>query len=174
MLTVLSQHTSDVNADRAFGNLRAGFPTTGGRHTGPDPRERGRDPVRWPGRHEGAPDPDDPRGDLDRRGAYDLTYLDRLTDEEARRELSPPGVGLKSAAVVLSFSRGRDAMPVDTHVHRVTTRLGLVPATASAERADRILHEPVPEGKRTELHAALIRLGRELCKAPTPGVTSAR
>ena len=63
--------------------------------------------------------------------------------------MSLPGVGPKTAAVVLSFSLGRDAMPVDTHVHRVTKRLGLVPPKASAERADRILHELVPEGLRT-------------------------
>ena len=69
---------------------------------------------------------------------------------------------------MLSFSLGRDAMPVDTHVHRVTKRLGLVPPKASAERADRILHELVPEGLRTPLHVALIRLGREICKAPIP------
>jgi endonuclease-3 len=82
--------------------------------------------------------------------------------------MSLPGVGPKTAAVVLSFSLGRDAMPVDTHVHRVTTRLGLVPPKVSAERADRILHELVPEGLRTPLHVALIRLGREICKAPIP------
>jgi endonuclease-3 len=50
----------------------------------------------------------------------------------------------------------------------VTKRLGLVPPTTSAERADRILHELVPEGLRTPLHVALIRLGREICKAPIP------
>jgi endonuclease III len=169
VLTVLSQHTSDINADRAFGNLRAEFPTW-------------EDVVRAPTgaiadaiRSGGLADTKAPRIQaileeiFDRRGAYDLTYLEGLADEEARRELmSLPGVGPKSAAVVLSFSLGRDAMPVDTHVHRVATRLGLVPATASAERADRILHELIPEGMRTELHVALIRLGRELCKAPTP------
>jgi endonuclease III len=82
--------------------------------------------------------------------------------------MSLPGVGPKTAAVVLSFSLGRDAMPVDTHVHRVTKRLGLVPSNTSAERADRLLHELVPEGLRTPLHVALIRLGREICKAPIP------
>ena len=166
---MLSQHTSDVNADRAFRNLRATFPTW-------------EDVVRAPTgavadaiRSGGLADTKAPRIQaileeiLDRRGAFDLTYLGGLSDEEARQELmSLPGVGPKSAAVVLSFSLGRDAMPVDTHVHRVTTRLALVPASASAERADRILHELVPEGMRTELHVALIRLGRELCKAPTP------
>jgi endonuclease-3 len=105
----------------------------------------------------------------ERRGAFDLSYLRELSDEQARMELvSLPGVGPKTAAVVLSFALGRDAMPVDTHVHRVTRRLGLVPPTTSAERADRILHELVPAGLRTPLHVALIRLGREICKAPTP------
>ena len=79
-----------------------------------------------------------------------------------------PGVGPKTAAVVLSFALGRDAMPVDTHVHRVATRLGLIPPKASAERADRVLHDLVPDGMRTPLHVAFIRLGREICKAPTP------
>jgi endonuclease-3 len=79
-----------------------------------------------------------------------------------------PGIGPKTAAVVLSFALGRDAMPVDTHVHRVTRRLGIVPDKASAERADRILHDLVPVGLRTPLHVAFIRLGREICKAPIP------
>jgi endonuclease-3 len=168
-LTVLSQHTSDVNAERAFGMLRAAFPSW-------------EDVVRAPThsvvdaiRSGGLADTKAPRIQAilreieDRRGAFDLSYLAGLSDEEARAELvSLPGVGPKTAAVVLSFSLGRDAMPVDTHVHRVTARLGLVPPKISAERADRILHELVPQGLRTPLHVALIRLGREICKAPTP------
>ena len=169
VLTVLSQHTSDVNAERAFESLRAAFPTW-------------EDVVRAPTRavadairSGGLADTKAPRIQAilrevaERRGAFDLSSLAELSDDEARAELmSLPGVGPKTAAVVLSFSLGRDAMPVDTHVHRVTRRLGLVPAKVSAERADRILHELVPEGLRTPLHVALIRLGREICKAPTP------
>ncbi len=79
-----------------------------------------------------------------------------------------PGIGPKTAAVVLSFALRRDALPVDTHVHRTSSRLGLIPPKASAERADRILHELVPDGLRTPLHVGLIRLGREICKAPVP------
>jgi endonuclease-3 len=168
-LTVLSQHTSDVNAERAFGMLRAAFPSW-------------EDVVRAPThsvvdaiRSGGLADTKAPRIQAilreieDRRGAFDLSYLAGLSDEEARAELvSLPGVGPKTAAVVLSFALGRDAMPVDTHVHRVTRRLGLVPPKISAERADWILHELVPQGLRTPLHVALIRLGREICKAPTP------
>lgn len=105
----------------------------------------------------------------EREGAYDLARLRALDDEQARDYLMAlPGIGPKTAAVVLSFALGRDALPVDTHVHRVSKRLGLIPAKATAERADRILHDLVPQGSRTPLHVAFIRLGREICKAPTP------
>jgi endonuclease-3 len=169
ILTVLSQHTSDVNAERAFQGLRAAFPTWDS--VVGAPIRSVADAIR----SGGLADTKAPRIQAilreleERRGAFNLSYLAELSDEEARAELvSLPGVGPKTAAVVLSFALGRDAMPVDTHVHRVTRRLGLVPPNTSAERADRILHELVPEGLRTPLHVALIRLGREICKAPTP------
>ncbi len=169
VLTVLSQHTSDVNAERAFEGLRAAFPTWDAVVRAPTRSVA--DAIR----SGGLADTKAPRIQAilreveARRGAFDLSSLAELSDDEAREELvSLPGVGPKTAAVVLSFSLGRDAMPVDTHVHRVTRRLGLVPPKTSAERADRLLHELVPEGLRTPLHVALIRLGREICKAPTP------
>jgi endonuclease III len=169
ILTVLSQHTSDVNAERAFEGLRAAFPTWDAVVRAPTRSVA--DAIR----SGGLADTKAPRIQAilreveARRGAFDLSSLAELSDDEAREELvSLPGVGPKTAAVVLSFSLGRDAMPVDTHVHRVTRRLGLVPPKTSAERADRLLHDLVPEGLRTPLHVALIRLGREICKAPTP------
>jgi endonuclease-3 len=169
VLTVLSQHTSDLNAERSFRSLRAAFPTWEAVVRARPGRVA--DAIR-PG---GLAETKAPRIQAilreirDRRGAFDLSYLRDLPDDEARAELmSLPGVGPKTAAVVLSFSLDRDAMPVDTHVHRVTRRLGWIPTTASAERADRLLHELIPAGMRTELHVALIRLGREICKAPTP------
>jgi endonuclease-3 len=169
ILTVLSQHTSDVNAERAFESLRAAFPTWDAVVRAPTRSVA--DAIR----SGGLADTKAPRIQAilreveERRGAFDLSHLAGLSDADARAELvSFPGVGPKTAAVVLSFSLGRDAMPVDTHVHRVTRRLGLVPPTFTAERADRILHELVPDGLRTPLHVALIRLGREICKAPTP------
>lgn len=169
VLTVLSQHTSDLNAERSFAGLRAAFPTWD--EVVRAPTRRVADAIR----SGGLADTKAPRIQAilreirERRGRFDLSYLRDLPDEEARSELvSLPGVGPKTAAVVLSFSLGRDSMPVDTHVHRVTRRLGWIPATASAERADRLLHGTIPPGMRTELHVALIRLGREICKAPTP------
>lgn len=169
ILTVLSQHTSDLNAERAFEALRATFSSW-------------EDIERAPAvvvadaiRSGGLANTKAPRIQAilrevrEREGRFDLSTLRELSDEDARTYLtSLPGVGPKTAAVVLSFALGRDAIPVDTHVHRVSKRLGLVPPNVSAEAADRLLHALVPDGLRTELHVALIRLGREICKAPVP------
>jgi endonuclease-3 len=169
ILTVLSQHTSDVNAERSYTALRAAFPTWDAVVSAP--ARAVADAIRSGGLAETkAPRIQAILEEIrERRGSFDLSFLRDLPDEDARAELmSLPGVGPKTAAVVLSFSLDRDAMPVDTHVHRVASRLGWLPPKASAEKADRLLHELIPEGMRTELHVALIRLGREICKAPTP------
>lgn len=169
ILTVLSQHTSDRNAERAFEALRDAFPTW-------------EDVVRAkPGRvadvirSGGLANTKAPRIQQilreirERQGRYDLSTLRRRSDEEVRHYLtSLPGVGPKTAAVVMSFSLGRAAMPVDTHVHRVTGRLGLIPPKTSAEKAHRLLEDLVPSELRTSLHVGLIRLGREICKAGRP------
>lgn len=169
VLTVLSQHTSDLNAERAYGDLRAAFPTWDELVDAPAPRVA--DAIR----SGGLANTKAPRIQAilraihDREGAYSLDRLRDLRDGEARDYLtSLPGIGPKTAAVVISFALGRDAIPVDTHVHRTTRRLGMVPLSASAERADRLLHDLVPDGLRTPLHVGLIRLGREICKAPIP------
>jgi endonuclease III len=170
VLTVLSQHTSDLNAERAFADLQAAFPRGWQQIVDVSSGE-----VADAIRHGGLANSKAPRIQSilreirDREGAFDLSRLRAMGDDDARAYLmSLPGIGPKTAAVVLSFALGRDAIPVDTHVHRVTQRLGLIPPKASAERADRLLHELVPDGLRTPLHVAFIRLGREICKAPTP------
>lgn len=169
VLTVLSQHTSDVNADRAFTALRAVFSTweaVVGAKTAD---------VADAIRSGGLANTKAPRIQAilrevsERQGDYDLSGLATMSDEELRDYLtSLPGIGPKTAAVVMGFSFGRDTIPVDTHVHRVSKRLGLVSPNATAEKADRLLHDLVPDGLRTPLHVALIRLGREICKAPVP------
>lgn len=169
ILTVLSQHTSDANAERAFDALRARYPTW-------EAVVRARpSAVADAIRSGGLANTKAPRIQAilrevrDREGRFDLSRLRRLSDEENVRYLtSLPGVGPKTAAVVLAFSLDRPAIPVDTHVHRVATRLGLVERRSSAEKAHRVLEELVPAELRVPLHVGLIRLGREVCKAGRP------
>jgi endonuclease-3 len=169
ILTVLSQHTSDLNAGRAFEALRDAFPMW--EDVVRAKPERVADVIR----SGGLANTKSPRIQQilreirERQGRYDLSFLRRRTDEETRDYLtSLPGVGLKTAAVVMSFSLGRAAMPVDTHVHRVSGRLGLIPPKTSADKAHRLLEDLVPPELRTSLHVGLIRLGREICKAGRP------
>lgn len=169
ILTVLSQHTSDLNAERAFGALRAAFPSW--QQVVEAPSSAVADVIRSGGlANTKAPRIQSILREVrEREGAFSVDRLRELSDADARAYLtSLPGIGPKTAAVVLSFALGRDAMPVDTHVHRVTKRLGIIPANASAERADRLLHDLIPDGLRTPLHVGFIRLGRQVCKAPRP------
>lgn len=167
--TVLSQHTSDANAERAFRALRERFPSWEAvlaARTAALARA-----IRSGGlaNTKAARIRQILREIAGREGRLDLSRLRTLPDEEVRAYLtSLPGVGPKTAAVVMAFALGRDAIPVDTHVHRVSRRLGLVPPRASAERADALLHELVPAELRTPLHVGLIRLGREVCTARSP------
>jgi endonuclease III len=169
VLTVLSQHTSDINAGRAFESLRRRFPTWAS-----VVRAREAD-VADAIRSGGLANVKAPRIRSilqeihDRQGGYDLSFLRDIPDAEATTYLSSlNGVGPKTAAIVLAFSLGRNALAVDTHVHRVTRRLGWIPPEASPERAHVILEELVPPDLRVPMHVGLIRLGREICKAPRP------
>lgn len=168
--TVLSQHTSDHNSERAFATLRERFPTWEAVLAAPT------DAVADAIRAGGIADQKAPRIQrilstiLEREGRLDLTRLHDLEDAEVEAYLtSLPGVGPKTAACVLAFSMGRAAFPVDTHVHRVATRLGWVPAAATAERAHRLLRDLVPPDARYDLHMAFIAHGRTVCTARRPG-----
>lgn len=90
------------------------------------------------------------------------------TDEARKTLLTIEGVGPKTADCVLLFSCGKDVIPVDTHVFRVTKRLGIAPQKADHEGVRKALMEKVPEGLKGSTHVALIKLGREICKAQNP------
>jgi endonuclease-3 len=103
------------------------------------------------------------------RGRLSLEFLRRLSMDEARVYLlALPGVGPKTAACVLLFHLGRPALPVDTHVYRVSWRLGLIPENATAEDAHGILEPACPPGRVYAFHVLLIRHGRRICKARNP------
>jgi len=170
--TILSQNTSDTNSSRAFRLLKERFPTW--EEVLEAPVSELADVIR-PG---GLADQKAPRikrilGEIEEReGSIDLKRLNDLNDQEVMDYLTGlPGVGPKTAACVLVFSMGRDAFPVDTHVHRVVRRLGWIGAGASAEKMQRELTPRIPAEIRYELHIALVRHGRTICKARRPRCT---
>jgi endonuclease III len=167
--TVLSQHTSDVNSERAFASLKRRFPTWD--EVLDAPTEEVAAAIRSGGiANQKAARIQRILAEIERReGRVDLDRLDGVGDDEVEEYLtSLPGVGPKTAACVLLFSMGRAAFPIDTHVHRVTARLGWIPAGASAERAHQLLGRLVPADIRYDLHVGLITHGRTVCRAQRP------
>jgi endonuclease III len=167
--TVLSQHTSDINSERAFAQLKERFPSW--EQVVAAPAAQVADAIRC----GGIADQKARRiqqilaAISEREGRIDLGRLDDLDDVAARTYLeSLPGVGPKTAACVLTFAMGRAAFPVDTHVHRVATRLGWLPAKTAADRAHQLLEPMVPAGIRYDLHLAMISHGRTVCRAQRP------
>lgn len=170
--TILSQNTSDLNSGRAFDSLLARFGSWEA-VAGADEAEI-IDAIRLGGLAQ-IKGPRIKRV-LQRikqdRGELSLEFLCDLPPAAARAYLTAlPGVGLKTAACVQLFACGQDALPVDTHVHRVATRLGLVPIGTSADRAHDVLEAIVPPARHYSVHVHLIRHGREICKAQRPRCT---
>ena len=100
------------------------------------------------------------------QGACTLEHLRKMSDEEAKYILcSFPGVGPKTAACVLMFNMKRAEFPVDTHVCRITRRLGWVEKSQSAEQVYSVLNEVIPSDIKYDLHVLLIKHGRRLCRA---------
>ena len=167
--TILSQNTNDVNRDRAFDSLREKFPTWEG------VRDADTDEVIEAVRVAGLANQKGPRlqqvlRDItEERGTLDLSFLADMPIEEARAWLTKfKGVGPKTAAIVLCFSLNRPAFPVDTHVYRLTGRIGLRPEKISVEQAHPYLESVFPPETYYAAHLNIIRLGREVCNARKP------
>ena len=169
--TILSQHTSDVNSERAYRQLIAAFPTWEAVRDAPTPLVA--EAIR--------------PGGLANLKAQRIQQVLRVLTERLRGQplslvgleamdldaattylRTLPGVGPKTAACVLLFSLGRPAFPVDTHVWRVTRRVGLIGLRVTADAAHEALRRAVPAEWRHTLHVDLIRLGREVCHAQRP------
>ena len=169
VLTVLSQNTNDRNRDVAYERLRSRFPDWAA--VAAAPVEEVEEAIR-PG---GISRVKSLRiksmlGSIEaERGSLDLGFLAELPRAEAVEFLEGlPGVGRKTAACVLLFAFDRPEMPVDTHVYRVASRLGLIRPRASFEEAHAALHESTDAADMFEFHVNLIRHGRRICTARRP------
>jgi endonuclease III len=168
--TILSQATSDINSGRAFDSLRRAFPD-------------GWDAVRLAEVSEiadaircgGLADAKAPRiravlqEIFERTGKTDLEFLKTTSTEEAKAFLTSfHGVGPKTAACVLMFSLGRPVLPVDTHVFRVSHRLGLIDEKIGEAKAHLVLQNQLKDTEVYAYHVHLIRHGRRVCMAQQP------
>ncbi len=167
--TILSQNTNDINRDRAFNYLRGKFPTWEA------VRDAQTNDVIDAIRPAGLANQKGPRiqqvlrAITEERGNLDLTFLKDMPLEEARAWLTKfNGVGPKTAAIVLLFSLARPAFPVDTHIYRVTGRIGLRPEKMTVEQAHKHLENLFPPETYYAAHLNLIRLGREVCHPRKP------
>lgn len=167
--TILSQNTNDVNRDRAFDALCRFFPSW--EQVRDAPQEAVIQAIRPAGlaNQKGPRIQEVLRAITAERGSLDLAFLQKLPLEEARAWLTKfKGVGPKTAAIVLLFSLGRPAFPVDTHIYRVTGRLGLRPEKMTVEEAHPHLEALFLPETYYAGHLNIIRLGREVCQARKP------
>ncbi len=166
--TILSQNTNDRNSEAAWKKLRRAF------RSWDEIANAGTMRVARVIREGGLPRPKARaiKGALKaikkRAGRYTLGFLRQVGDEEAMTYLrSLNGVGPKTAACVLVFGLGREVFPVDTHIHRVLNRLGLV-KTTSAEKTFEAMKNRIPRGRSYSFHLDLLQFGKEVCRSSDP------
>jgi endonuclease-3 len=167
--TILSQNTSDTNRDRALDSLMTRFPTWEA------VRDAEPEAVIEAVRSAGLANQKGPRiqGALryltETQGRITLDHLVDMPIEEAKAWLTDiHGIGPKTAAIILLFSLNKPAFPVDTHVHRVTRRLGLIGPKTSAEKAHVEMEQIVPPEDFYAFHLQVIQHGRTVCHARAP------
>jgi endonuclease III len=167
--TILSQNTSDQNSWRAFRSLKKQYPrwtlVVAARPAAIALaiRSGGLSNIKAPRIREAL-------GLIQKQeGRFSLDRIKTLSNEDALNYLTSfRGVGIKTAACVLLFGLGRPVMPVDTHVHRVTRRLGWVGPNIPAEQAGAVLEKMIAPRRILALHLYLVRHGRKICRAPRP------
>ena len=166
---ILSQHTSDANSFPAFFRLKEKYPNWD------KVIEAGSAKIAEVVKSAGLANQKSKsiinclKEIKERTGGFSLTHLRHMPLKEARDWLtSLPGVGPKTASIVLCFALGMPAIPVDTHVYRVSWRLGLIPEGIGENKAHDLLLRIVPPHLAFRFHMALINHGRAVCKAPLP------
>ena len=167
--TILSQSTTDTNRDMAFDALKERY------ESWQEVRDAPLDDVIETIRSAGLANQKGPRIQAalqfitEQRGDISLDFLDEMDIEAAKAWLTQiKGIGPKTAAIILLFAFNKPAFPVDTHVHRVTKRLGLIGSKTSAARAHGELEAIIPPQEYYPAHLNIIRHGREVCSARGP------
>jgi len=167
--TFLSQNTNDVNRDKAFAAICERYADWD------EVCEADPDEFMQVIRVAGLANQKGPniqaalRRIREERGEINLEWLRELPVEEAREWLlSFKGVGRKTAAIVLLFSLGMPAFPVDTHIYRVSGRIGIRPQAIDVDTAHQYLEAAADPAEYYAMHLNLIRLGREICQARKP------
>jgi len=167
--TILSQNTNDTNRDRAYSTLRERFPSW------EDVMAADAEDIADAIRVGGLANQKSVRIKnvlawiKDTYGELNVDFICDMEPAEVIETFSKlKGIGLKTMNVVLAFACGRDVFPVDTHILRISKRLALVPANASADKAHEIMGQLFPKGKAFSLHINLIRFGRTICHSRKP------
>lgn len=169
--TILSQNTNDISRDKAFENLKDRYSGDYEAIENAD-REELIDTIRVCGLGPTKAEriQETLRIIREKEGEYSIEFLEDMDVDEAKNWLTGiPGIGPKTAAVILCFHFKKPVFPVDTHVHRLSKRLELVPENASRTRTHNILEEEVPDDIKYEFHRLLIEHGRNGCTARDPG-----
>jgi len=169
ILTILSQNTNDVNRDKGFAALKSRFPTW--EDVLEADVEKIGEAIKIAGLH--GQKSQTVKNFLTwlkaERGALDLEFICEMeTDEAVKLLCQHKGIGIKTVSVTLAFACGREVFPVDTHILRISKRLGLIPSNCSAEKAHELMPPIVPEGKAYPFHLNLITFGRKICNAQRP------
>lgn len=166
---ILSQSTTDANRDRGFAALKARYADWAAVHHAPT--EEVIDTIRPAGlANSKGPRIQQALAQIyAERGEYRIDFLQEMTPDEAKAWLTRlPGVGPKTAAIVLCFGYGMPAFPVDTHVHRVGKRIGFLPEKINADDAHPMMEAIVPPEEYYAFHLQMIYHGRAVCQARRP------
>ena len=173
VVTILSQNTNDSNRDKAYNRLRERFPDWH-KVMNADVEDI-EEAIRPAGlARQKASRLKAILGWIDTTfGKLDLSPLAEMENKDVFTLLTTQkGIGVKTVAVLLAFVFDRDLCPVDTHVHRISKRLGWAPVSASAVETFRLLKDLIPAGKAATFHLNLLKFGRNICTARNPQCTN--
>jgi endonuclease III len=167
--TILSQNTNDELSERAYRRLRKAFPRWEMVLGAPEEEIASTIRVGGLANQKSKCIKDFLRWVKATYGRMSLAAICKMSVDEATEILMQHrGIGLKTVYVTLMFACGKDVFPVDTHIWRITRRLGLAPMKAGRDKVTHLMQLLVPQGEALPLHLNLIRFGRQVCQARKP------